>query len=239
MKNLRLFFISGLILLFILVNSVCVFASNNAQNITVFDNADLLTPEEETKLIEKAKQYSNLPIDIVFLTYANNNGLDTLTYTDIFYDKLVRELNYDIDGIMFAIDMQGREVYISTSEMVVDLINDAELDRAIDKGYSSLRDGDYYKALEKISKSALSTVEHWYLSGTENIGYIVKETIINSLWFSPILILVFISRRKKLLKKHNEVNNFVSAEANIPGKNMPGILVSCLYTLINLFKCSI
>ena len=29
------------------------------------------------------------------------------------------------------------------------------------------------------------------------------------------------------------------AEANIPCKNMPGILVNSLYILINLFKCSL
>lgn len=218
MQYLKSFFISLIVLLFC-SNMFLIYAdddTNISQKITVFDNADLLTPEQEEILITNSGNFSHLPIDIVFLTYNDGMGVDIVTYTDDFYDRLVAQLDYNLNGIMFTIDIIGREVYISTSENVVDWINDAELDEAIDSGYDYLVEGDYFNALREISDTALFTVEHWYSMESAGAFSYIKMVFLNSLWYIPILIIVFIVSRKRDIKKHNSANEFVTAEANIP-----------------------
>ena len=219
MKKLKslliLFFIIFSVIIPVNAESV-VDVGNRPQKIVVFDNADLYTFDEENLLVSNIKnRFSHLPIDVVFLTYYGN-GESIVKYTDDFYDKLVFEYNYNPNGIMFTIDMGGREVYISTSEDVVDWINDAEIQDAIDAGFNSLGNGAYYNAINLISNDALSTVEHWYVEGPRGASDYIKEVFLGTLWYLPVLVIVFIFSRKSALKKHNKANEFVTAEANIP-----------------------
>ena len=117
---------------------------------------------------------------------------------------------------MFTIDITGREVYISTSEDVVDWINDVEIQDAIDAGYDYLVEGDYYSAINLIANDALWTIEHWYSVGPRDVVDYIKDIFLGTLWYSPIFVIAFIISRKNTLKKHNKANEFVTAEANIP-----------------------
>ena len=114
--------------------------SASAQELYVYDYADLLTDEEETSLSTLAKNQSNqYGISITFLTYDDSEGKSTMVYTDDFYDQTIAETN----GFLLAIDMDNREVYVNTVGTCIDNISDSEIDVILDNTYMYASDAEY------------------------------------------------------------------------------------------------
>ncbi len=114
--------------------------SASAQELYVYDYADLLNDEEEATLSTLAKNQSDLyGISITFLTYDDAEGNSTMVYTDDFYDQTIAEPN----GFLLAIDMDNREVYVNTVGTCIDNISDAEIDVILDNTYYYASDAEY------------------------------------------------------------------------------------------------
>lgn len=113
----------------------------------VYDDAELLSDEEEAKLsskiqtVETEKNYH-----VLVATTEDTLGKDTVAYADDFFE----EHNGDGvtgSGILFLIDMQNRQIYISTSgEAVIRAYTDKKIDKMLDRIFEEVSDGDYYKA---------------------------------------------------------------------------------------------
>ncbi len=114
--------------------------SASAQELYVYDYADLLNDEEEATLSTLAKNQSEqYGISITFLTYDDAEGNSTMVYTDDFYDQTIAEPN----GFLLAIDMDNREVYVNTVGTCIDNISDAEIDVILDNTYEYASDAEY------------------------------------------------------------------------------------------------
>lgn len=114
--------------------------SAHAQEPHVYDIADLLTDDEESELSLLAENEGNqYGISITFLTYDDAEGKSTMGYTDDFYDQNIAEP----DGLLFAIDMDNRQVYVNTVGLCIDNISDAEIDLILDRTYTYASDGEY------------------------------------------------------------------------------------------------
>ncbi len=107
----------------------------------VYDFADLLSDEEEKRLSDIASaQGSNYGITLAFLTYDDSFGRTTRTFTDDFFDYFY---GLDCDGILFAVDMDNRQVYINTMGVAINNVTDEEWDSVLDDTYTYASDGDY------------------------------------------------------------------------------------------------
>ncbi len=76
----------------------------------------------------------------------NANGKTSQAYADDYYDNLVVSEGWSHNGILFLIDMDNREVCISTMGECIPVYADS-IDYIIDFGYSELVDGNYTECI--------------------------------------------------------------------------------------------
>lgn len=110
----------------------------------VFDEAGLFSAEERAELEEAVEGYrKDTGMDMAVVTTDNAEGKTARDFADDFYE----EKNFGTDeiksGVLFLIDMDNREIWISTDGHMIDILTDARLDEILDKVYEYLPEEDY------------------------------------------------------------------------------------------------
>lgn len=146
MVNIKRTITITLILLFVIL-LVCPSVSI-AQNQAIFDEANLFTQSEINKLEDQAINLSSdYNIDIVIVTTDDSMGKSSRAFADDFFDYGGFGQGTDKDGILFLIDMDNREAYISTSGIGTRYLTDNRIESVLDSVFDNgLSSGDYYGA---------------------------------------------------------------------------------------------
>ncbi len=114
----------------------------------VYDFADLFTDEEEQQLYQKITDYINkYNMDLAVVTINTNNKKSPREYADDFYDYNDFGINNTKDGILFLIDMDNRQIYMSTTGYAIKMYNDNRIDSSLDKVYQYMSDNNYYQGV--------------------------------------------------------------------------------------------
>ena len=86
----------------------------------VFDDAKLFSTDEITQLNDKiAALISELNQDFVIVTTNDAQGATAQEYADDYYDEHGFGIGANKTGVLFLIDMDNREVYISTCDICI------------------------------------------------------------------------------------------------------------------------
>lgn len=135
----------------------------------VCDEADLFTTVEEGQLAQRAKDLgSAYEMDIVIVTTKDTRGKSSRDYADDFYDDNGYGVGTEKDGILFLIDMDNREVDISTSGQGIRYLTDNRIESVLDNVIEGgLTDGLMYKATEAF----LATTEFYLQAGIRSDQY--------------------------------------------------------------------
>lgn len=131
----------------------------------VFDYAGLMSADEIADLemqIADMKEKTGWDIFAVTTDYAE--GKSTVAYADDFYDERTNE---DSDGILVLIDMDNREIYVSTCGNAIRYLTDARIERILDDGFYYVSNGEYASCLSAM----LSTSEYYYDAGIQESQY--------------------------------------------------------------------
>lgn len=176
-KNL----ITFLMITLVLWSGICVFAEENA----VYDQADLLSAEEEDALNELVKKYhADWNMNFLVVTTEDTEGKTTPNYADDFYDAHFPE-DSEEDGILYLIDMENREIYVSTSGLAIRYLTDQRIDHLLDRAYEYVSEGDYFGTFESFLegtevylKQGISQGQYNYDTETGEIDpYVPKRQI--------------------------------------------------------------
>lgn len=123
---------------------VCAFTEGQK----VYDKAELLTAEQiqilEAECITIAKEKS---LDIIILTASDTEGKTSTAYADDFYD--INKFGYEAEngtGILLLIDMDNRNVWISTSGDAIKYFTDARIELMLDNIFEYIPNEDYYNS---------------------------------------------------------------------------------------------
>ena len=175
--------------------------------IYMHDMADLFTDDEEKDLIDAAGKFvKNEDHNVLFLTYSDAMGKSTMTFSDDYMDLLFPN---DEDNVAFVIDMDNREIYINTMGVYLDELSLEEVDECIDAGYTHMPDGEYYKAMLKMSCYTLQYVNGGGIIGTPLFGIKLMDSLpvatLISAGISAIVAVV-------LLLNHRKANNKEKAQ---------------------------
>ena len=131
----------------VLLSFYLVCLTNFASGIKVYDFASLLTLDEIETLQEKATSLADTyQMDIGIVTTEDTKGASAMTYADNFYDENGFGYGIDKDGLLFLIDMDHRELYISTCGKGITYFTDLRISQMLDSIYYFASDGDYYGA---------------------------------------------------------------------------------------------
>ncbi len=172
----------ALFILIFLFNSMAV----NAYKELVFDDAGLFTSDERVSLERGANDLSDeYNMDIVITTTNDAGGKSSREYADDYFDYNGFGRGPDYDGILFLIDMDNREAYISTSGIGIRYLTDQRIEGVLDEVFDSgLADGDYYGA----SRGFLGKTRQYLQTGIPSDQYSVDEKEANRLTLFDMLI---------------------------------------------------
>lgn len=210
MKKISYGILIFIISLFFIPN---VFALDTS--VKVYDDANLLTYEEEAKLQEEAKAFvDKYNMDIVLVTTSNNSSSGSTTaYADDFYDYNGFGIGSKNDGLLLLIDRTYgyNDLWISTTGEAILFYDDARIDymldaivAAKDSGYYSMfstfiSEADYYAGLGKPSSN-----DGYYIN---NNGDMVKKRtfpwlmiIVISLIVPSVIVGILVNKNKMIKK---------------------------------------
>ena len=84
-------------------------------------------------------------MNFLVVTTADAEGKDSVEYADDFYDARFPESSEE-DGVLYLIDMDNREIYISTCGEAIRYLTDARLQLILVDAVEFAAEGDYYGA---------------------------------------------------------------------------------------------
>ncbi len=137
-----------LVLLLFLFSVCCIsptFAASDMPRLV--DDANLLSAEEKTELLNKLDEISNRQqMDIVVVTVDSLEGASAMQYADNFYDMHGYGFGTEKDGVLFLISMEERDWYITTTGYGITAFTDAGLEYLSEQFLNDLSTGAYATA---------------------------------------------------------------------------------------------
>lgn len=131
----------------------------------VFDDAGLLTSAEIAELEEQiAATKEKTGWDIFAVTTNDAQGKSAMAYADDFYDARTSE---DSNGILVLIDMDNREIYISTCGDAIRYLTDQRIEYILDDGFYYVSEGEYASCLSAM----ISGAERYFDAGIPQNQY--------------------------------------------------------------------
>lgn len=185
----------------------------------IYDFADLLTDTEEETLFELATDYiEKANIDMVIVTINNNNKKSEVEYADDFLDYNDFGLNQSRDAVLFLIDMDNRQIYISTMGQAIKIYSDARIDKVIDAGYTQLKAAQYFDCLSNMISQAKIYAENGapkgsdvYIDENGQAHYRIPflPIILGSAVLSLIITLILYYKSKSVIKAENTASYYL------------------------------
>lgn len=124
--------------LLLLLGGVSVYA---AEDDNVYDDAGLLTEGEISTLNQKINDLkAESGWNVYAVTTDDAMGKSATAYADDFFDAHSPEQE---DGVALLIDMDNREITISTCGEAIRYLTDARIDTILDDAYTDVSNGDY------------------------------------------------------------------------------------------------
>ncbi len=160
-----------------------VFAAEDAR---VFDEANLFD-EDDTKELENriAGVRESENADLAVVTTDDARGKTSEEYADDFYDSHDMGVGDDASGILLLIDMDNREIYISTSGYAARVLTDNRIEAVLDAAYDEVSDGYYADG----ALAAIDSIETYLELGVPDDQYsVVREDKKRSLEWYEVLI---------------------------------------------------
>lgn len=176
MKKISAFVIA---LIFAFLISLTAYAEFN---VMIDDRASLFTEEEIELIDSEAYDFAtenNFSVTVV--TTDNAMGKSAMEYADDYYDSLMFSSGWSEDGMVFLIDMDNREIYVSCAGLCIDEYSDYELNSIVDSGYSYVADGEYAECIIAMITEAAELAD--YSSDSDTYYYENGEWVSGNNWY--------------------------------------------------------
>lgn len=144
---------------------------------SVYDFAGLLDDSQENDIQEKISEaIASTKLDIVVLTVNQNFGYSQRNLADDFFDYggFGYEDNIEFpSGVLLLVDMEDRQIYISTGGIAILYFNDEIIDIILDDITENASEGDYVKLCEEFVEDVVYYAN--MAASTEEYGKIISE----------------------------------------------------------------
>ena len=183
----------------------------------VYDFADLIDEQNEIYLFNKTNEFiKNYNMDLVLVTI-DDNWTTARKYADNFYDYNYFGIGKTFDGVLLLIDMDTREMYISTTGKAILMYNDYRIENVLDEMYNYIQNGNYFETFVR----GIDKLEYFQKKGIpegnknsyidKNGDYVYKAVKTFPLFMflfissitATIVLVIFISKNKLVRKAHD------------------------------------
>lgn len=135
---------------------------------SIYDQAGLLNDRQIQDLehmIAQAEQAVHM--DLVVVTTSDAQGKSAREYADVFYIQGGFGTGKKHSGALFLIDMDNREIYISSSGSMIRFLTDSRVEQMLDYAYGQVSTGDYFEAMNRFTQDVVT----YYQKGIESGQY--------------------------------------------------------------------
>lgn len=129
----------------------------------LYDFAGLLSKKKAQELSERLHSASKT-MDLVILTTNDTSGLSSEDFANQFYDRNHFGVGSQNNGILLLIDMDNRNVWISTTGEAAERFSPQKIDAMLDTITPYLSKGDYSGACEQFLSLSVGKTFFSYLS---------------------------------------------------------------------------
>lgn len=173
MKKVLKIFLSVLVITAVIIPLVI---SASAEEIRVYDDAGLFTSSEKANLENEIKNLKDkYNHDFVIVTTNDTQGKTSRDYADDYYDYNGFGVGNNFTGFLLLLDMDNREIYISTCGDSIDYLTDNRLDKTLDKLAPKMKKADYYET----TKLFLNQMSDYISIGVPDNQYRYDEDAVN------------------------------------------------------------
>ena len=121
----------------------------------IYDYANLITKDEEEVLYNKVQEFINkYDMDMAIVTINSNPKSSSMAYADDFYDYNNFGKGTNKTGLLFLIDMQNRNMWISTTGDAINIYTDSRINTILDYTYDKISNEDYNGCAEQFIDKA-------------------------------------------------------------------------------------
>jgi len=197
-----------LVLIICLSLPLCVSAEGSS---LVYDEADLLTPQEESELESQLSQIGqDYEVQVVLVTVPDLGGADIEDAANSLYDDNGMGYGENHDGVLLLVSMsRPRKYYILTNGLGYKAIGNDEIDEICDEIQDAMADGNYAEAFRKFADEC-----EYYLDGHINgfpfhVGSNLLFALVIGLVVGLITVLVMKGQLKSV-RKQTRANLYVT-----------------------------
>lgn len=134
----------GVLAFFLFFTVFCSGLTAFAEEKRVYDQANLFSTDSAMRLDARASTLTDkLEVDFIIVTTDDARGKTPQAYADDFYDDNGFGVGGDKSGVLLLVDMDNREVYISTSGKAIAYLTDTVIDGLLDDSIGYLKQQDY------------------------------------------------------------------------------------------------
>ncbi len=155
-------FLFSLLIIFLVISSLVSFGDNDTRP-RVIDNADLFTAEEIVEIESLIKEVeSKHNINLIVATADDVGGKSSEAYIDDLYGQVIGD---NVDGTGILIDMDNRQVHITTAGSAIPVMDDDRIDETLDAVIANgLKSGEYALGI----KTYISMVDDFFVKGPKD-----------------------------------------------------------------------
>lgn len=181
----------------------------------VYDYAQLLTQEDIQAISDQLiKTGEKRKTDLVIVTTNDTKGRSSRDYADDFFDYNGFGYGANKDGVLMLIDMENRNVWISTTGKAIQAINSDRIDHILDDVAPSLSSEDYREAcLSFIKKTNHYLLEDQFISPQTFLIFVGISLAVGAI---GVFIMICCN---KLVKKGTQAGAYLSGNLNLTAQN--------------------
>lgn len=191
LKTLWLYLITFVMVYFLTMTAYAFSNSADADDDRrVFDQAGLLKEDEIEAFEQEISEIRNkAKIDVVVVTADDTGSKTTTEYADDFYNYNGFGFGEDYSGVLFLIDMDNRQITISTAGIMRRYLTDSRIETMLDRAYPGIKSGQYGSSI----KSFLKDTRTYYQKGIQAGQYLYdtetgKISVYRSIrWYEALL----------------------------------------------------
>lgn len=132
----------------------------------VQDDAGLFTADEIAEISAICDRIeSAYPVDMFVLTSQDVPSGQTTAYADDYFDYNGLGMGDDRAGMLYLIDMNNRQCWISTRGVMIDYITDEREEGILDAGWDEMLDKEYGQSVIKVLKQTEKYLKQGRTSG--------------------------------------------------------------------------
>ena len=175
----------------------------------LYDEADLLTDEQEAELVKKLTEVSHATnAQVVIATMASMDGGDIDSFVDYLYDSMGFGYGENHDGVLLLVCMDPREYRILSNGYAGTAIGPDQIDTLCDFMETYLPNGHYVAAFNSFADQCGEFLEYYQMGSPFKVGKNLAISLIIGI-IAGLIVAFVLKGQLKSVRKQDQAHRYV------------------------------